>query len=163
MSHDMVAGVVEQWARERPDLDPSPLLVSARITRVAHLLDTALRPPFAAVGLGNGDFDVLTALRRAGAPHALRPVELSHQMLVTTGAVTKRVDRLVAQGYVDREATADDGRGKLIRLTASGLDLVDRMIGDHLANLDALLGVLSTSERGRLAGLLGRLALSLEE
>jgi hypothetical protein len=84
----MVAGVVEQWARERPDLDASPLEVSARITRVAHLLDTALRPPFAAVGLGNGDFDVLAALRRSGAPYELRPVELSHQVLVTTGAVT---------------------------------------------------------------------------
>jgi DNA-binding MarR family transcriptional regulator len=158
----MVAGVVEQWARERPDLDASPLEVSARITRVAHLLDTAFRPPFAAVGLGNGDFDVLTALRRSGAPYELRPVELSHQVLVTTGAVTKRVDRLAAQGYVDREATADDGRGKLVRLTPAGLDLVDRMIGEHLANLDALLGALDVSERETLAELLSRLALSLE-
>jgi DNA-binding MarR family transcriptional regulator len=158
----MVAGLVEQWARERPDLDASPLQVSARITRIAHLLDTALRPPFVAVGLGNGDFDVLTALRRAGAPYALRPVELSHQMLVTTGAVTKRVDRLAAQGYVDREAAADDGRGKLVRLTPAGLDLVDRMISEHLTNLDALVGALDTSERETLAELLSRLALSLE-
>jgi DNA-binding MarR family transcriptional regulator len=158
----MVAGLVEQWARERPDLDPSPLKVSARVMRVAHLLDIALRPPFAAAGLGNGDFDVLTALRRAGAPYALRPVELSHQMLVTTGAVTKRVDRLAAQGYVDREATADDGRGTLVRLTPAGLDLVDRMIAEHLANLDSLLGALDASERETLADLLSRLAVSLE-
>ena len=158
----MVAGLVEQWARERPDLDPSPLKVSARVMRVAHLLDIALRPPFAAAGLGNGDFDVLTALRRAGAPYALRPVELSHQMLVTTGAVTKRVDRLAAQGYVDREATADDGRGTLVRLTPAGLDLVDRMIAEHLANLDSLLGALDASERDTLAELLSRLAVSLE-
>ena len=158
----MVAGLVEQWARERPDLDPSPLKVSARVMRVAHLLDIALRPPFAAAGLGNGDFDVLTALRRAGAPYALRPVELSHQMLVTTGAVTKRVDRLAAQGYVDREATADDGRGTLVRLTPAGLDLVDRMIAEHLANLDSLLGALDASERETLAELLSRLAVSLE-
>ena len=158
----MVAGLVEQWTRERPDLDPSPLQVSARLMRVAHLLDTALRPPFAAVGLGNGDFDVLTALRRAGAPYALRPVELSHQMLVTTGAVTKRVDRLAAQGYVDREATADDGRGKLVRLTPAGLELVDRMIAEHLATLDSLLGTLDPTERETLAELLSRLAVSLE-
>ena len=158
----MVAGLVEQWARERPDLDPSPLKVSARVMRVAHLLDIALRPPFAAAGLGNGDFDALTALRRAGAPYALRPVELSHQMLVTTGAVTKRVDRLAAQGYVDREATADDGRGTLVRLTPAGLDLVDRMIAEHLANLDTLLGALDASERETLDDLLSRLAVSLE-
>ncbi len=158
----MVAGLVEQWARERPDLDPAPLQVSARIMRVAHLLDIALRPPFAAVGLGNGDFDVLTALRRAGAPYELRPVELSHQMLVTTGAVTKRVDRLAAQGYVDREAAVDDGRGKLVRLTPTGLDLVDQMIAEHLANVDRLLGALAATERDTLAALLSRLTLSLE-
>ena len=99
---------------------------------------------------------------RAGAPYALRPVELSHQMLVTTGAVTKRVDRLAAQGYVDREATADDGRGKLVRLTPAGLELVDRMIAEHLATLDSLLGTLDPTERETLAELLSRLAVSLE-
>lgn len=158
----MVARIAAQWARERPDLDASPLLVGGRVLRVAHLLDVGLRPPFVELGLGNGDFDVLTALRRAGAPYALRPGELSQQMLVTTGAVTKRVDRLVRQGYVDRRGTEADGRGRVVRLTDAGLEAVDRLIAVHLANLDTLLGALDDTERRTLGGLLGRLALSLE-
>jgi DNA-binding MarR family transcriptional regulator len=158
----VVSKIAEQWARERPDLDSSPLLVGGRVLRVAHLLDVALRPPFVEVGLGNGDFDVLTALRRAGAPYELRPGDLSQQMLVTTGAVTKRVDRLVRQGYVDRRGTEADGRGKVVRLTDAGLEAVDRLIAVHLANLDTLLGTLDDAERRTLGELLGRLALSLE-
>lgn len=162
VSTDVVAGIVDQWARERPDLDTSPLLVAGRVQRLAHLIDTRLRPPFAEAGLGNGDFDVLAALRRAGSPYALRPVELSRQLLVTTGAVTKRIDRLVHQGYVEREATDADGRGKLVRLTDRGLKLVDRMIEVHLANEDRLLAALDAGEREQLSQLLAKLARSLE-
>lgn len=158
----MVAEIVEQWATERPDLDATPLLVAGRVLRVAHLLDAALRPPFAETGLGNGDFDVLTALRRAGAPYELRPSQLSRQMLVTTGAVTKRVDRLLEQGHVERRGSEDDGRGRPVRLTASGSALVDRMIEVHLAHLDRLLDALDAGERTALGELLGTLALSLE-
>ena len=159
----MVAGIVDQWARERPDLDPSPMLVAGRIDRAAHLLDGALRPPFEAEQLGNGDFDVLAALRRSGPPFALRPVELSRAMLVTTGAVTKRIDRLEAAGLVDRRSSVeDDARGKVIRLTPAGRRLVDRMIAVHLANEDRLLGALSASERHTLGGLLAKLCASLE-
>lgn len=157
-----MAQIVDQWRTERPDLDASPLLVAGRIQRVAHLLDAGLRSPFAEIGLGNGDFDVLTGLRRSGAPFALRPVELSRQLLVTTGAVTKRIDRLADQGYVEREASDRDGRGKLVRLTDDGLALVDRMIAVHLTNEDRLLGALDRTERQLLGDLLARLAVSLE-
>lgn len=162
MSTDAVAGIVDQWAEQRPDLDPSPLLVAGRIQRVAHLLDAALRPPFEEEGLGNGDFDVLAALRRAGAPYALRPVEVSRQLLVTTGAVTKRIDRLVGQGLVERRAVADDGRGKVVSLTGAGLAFVDRMIAVHLDNEDRVLGALDPGEREHLGRLLAKLALALE-
>ena len=91
---DAVDRIVAQWAVERPDLDSSPMAVVGRIHRVADLLDSALRPPFAEEGLGNGDFDVLASLRRAGAPYRLTPSELTATMMVTSGAVTKRIDRL---------------------------------------------------------------------
>jgi DNA-binding MarR family transcriptional regulator len=162
VSEDDVTGIVDQWARQRPDLDASPILVVGRIARVNQKLDTALRPPFAADGLGNGDFDVLAALRRAGAPFSVRPGELSRALLVTTGAITKRIDRLERQGLVDRiGGVEDDGRGKLVRLTARGRALVDRLIAVHLANEDRLLSALSPAERRALAGLLAKLDASL--
>ena len=150
--------IVEQWGRERPDLDASPLLVVGRIARVDHALHTALRPPFAAEGLGPGDFDVLAALRRSGEPFTVRPAELSRTLLVTTGAITKRIDRLERQGYVERGGgVEDDGRGKIVQLTSQGRAFVDRMIAVHLANEDRLLAVLTRDERKTLAALLAKL------
>lgn len=163
VSVDVVAKIVEQWNRERPDLDASPMFVVGRIERIAHLLDAALRPPFEAEHLGNGDFDVLAALRRVGPPFALRPVELSRAMLVTTGAVTKRIDRLETAGLVDRRSSVEeDARGKLIRLTPAGRKLVDRMIAVHLANEDRLLAALSKRERQALGDLLAKFSVGLE-
>jgi DNA-binding MarR family transcriptional regulator len=162
VAEDVVAGIVEQWARERPDLDAAPMLVLGRVTRLAHVLDGLLRPPFAAAGLANGDFDVLAALRRAGAPFAARPTDLSRSLLVTTGAITKRLDRLEAQGLVARESADGDGRGKTVRLTAEGLATTDRLIEQHLANERRLVSGLTAAERAQLAELLGRLAEQLE-
>lgn len=159
---DPVDRIVRQWADERPDLDATPLLVAARLQRVAALMDAALRPPFAAIGLRNGDFDVLAALRRAGSPYSLRPVELHRELLVTTGAISKRIDRLVDQGYVDRSASDDDGRGTMVTLTDEGLELVDRMIEVHLTNEREILGDFDAAELATLAGLLRRLSVSLD-
>src|SRR3954469_19914405 len=108
------------------------MLVVGRLMRLAPLLDGRLRPPFAAEGLANGDFDVLAALRRGGGPVLGRPGGLSRAPGGTTGAITKRLDRLEAQGLVARESTDDDGRGKLIRLTPAGVATTDRMIAVHL-------------------------------
>jgi len=159
---DHVARVAAQWEQQRPDLDASPLLVLGRIERLAAVTDGLLRPTFAAAHLGNGDFAVLAALRRAGAPHALRPVELATSLLVTTGAVTKRIDRLEAQGLVTREDTPEDGRGKWTRLTPAGVALTDRLMTEHLVTEARLLAGLTAEEREGLARLLGRLATTLE-
>ncbi|WP_026922201.1 MarR family winged helix-turn-helix transcriptional regulator [Glycomyces arizonensis] len=163
MEHDAVAAFVEQWKRERPDLDPSPLLVIGRLFRVTEALDKHLRPPFAAAELGNGDFDVLAALRRSGEPYALAPGELSRTILVTTGAITKRVDRLEARGLVTRAVTEADARGRVVTLTESGRALTDELMAAHLENQRGLLGALSEKEQERLAELLGRLARSLDD
>jgi DNA-binding MarR family transcriptional regulator len=162
VSEDVVAGIVEQWARERPDLDTAPMLVVGRLLRLADVLDARLRPPFAAEGLANGDFDVLAALRRAGEPFLVRPVELSRSLMVTTGAITKRLDRLEAQGLVGRESADDDGRGKLIRLTPAGVATADRMMAVHLENQRQLISGLAAADREQLAALLGRLAALVE-
>ena len=160
---DAVHRIVEQWARERPDLDVAPMLVVGRIHRVADLLDQELRPVFAQADLGNGDFDVLASLRRAGAPYRLTPTELAGTTMVTSGAVTKRVDRLVEQGLVERSVSETDGRGRVVALTAKGKEVQERLFPQHLANEERLLGALDADERRRLGQLLSKLLLSLEE
>jgi len=159
---DAVDGFVAQWAVERPDLDTRPMAVIGRIHRLAALLDAGLRPPFAAEGLGNGDFDVLASLRRSGAPYRLTPTQLRATTMVTSGAVTKRVDRLEAAGLVTRSVSEADGRGRLIELTERGRELVDRVAGLHWANEDRLLGALDQSERDQLVTLLRKLLISLD-
>ena len=159
---DRAAEIVGQWRRQRPDLDPSPLLVLGRVQHLANLVDVVLRPPFAAEGLGNGDFDVLAALRREGAPFELSPGQLSERMLVTTGAVTKRVDRLVARGLVERSISEVDARGRVVRLTRAGRKLCDRLIGEHLANEAAILAPLSDRDRHTLERLLAQLVVAAE-
>jgi DNA-binding MarR family transcriptional regulator len=159
---DAVDVVVGQWRTERPDLDPSPMLVVGRISRLAQLLDTELRAPFAEAGLGQGDFDVLAALRRAGAPYARTPQQLLASLMVTSGAVTKQVDRLAGKGLVTREVNPDDRRGRSIALTATGLALVDELIATHLANQQRLLSGLSDSEVAQLTTGLARLTAALE-
>ncbi|MFG3555291.1 MarR family winged helix-turn-helix transcriptional regulator [Micromonospora sp. NPDC047557] len=157
MDEDRVAQIADQWRRERPDLDPDPLLIIGRIQHLAEALDGALRPPFAAADLGNGDFDVLAALRREGQPYTLTAGQLSERMLVTTGAVTKRVDRLIRRGLVSRAVSEGDARGRVVGLTPAGKTLTDRLIEEHLANEAAILSRLSDSDRRNLERLLATL------
>ncbi|MEU2232901.1 MarR family winged helix-turn-helix transcriptional regulator [Streptomyces vietnamensis] len=161
MEPDAITAIVDQWNRERPDLDASPMLVIGRLFRLTHALDRRLRPPFAAAGLGSGDFDLLAALRRAGEPYALSAGELSRTVLVTTGAITKRVDRLEARGLVARTVDEADSRGRLISLTPEGVALTDELIAVHLDNQRRLLAGLGGDEQAHLADLLERLALTL--
>ncbi|MER5567213.1 MarR family transcriptional regulator [Streptomyces goshikiensis] len=161
MQTDAITAIVDQWKRERPDLDATPMLVIGRLFRLTDALDQRLRPPFAAAGIGNGDFDVLAALRRSGKPYALSAGELSRTVLVTTGAITKRVDRLETSGLVSRSVTENDSRGRLIALTKEGLELTDQLIATHLANQRLLLAGLGSEEQTQLADLLERLTSTL--
>ena len=160
---DAVDRIAEQWARERPELDVGPMLVVGRLHRAADLLDQELRTVFARAGLGNGDFDVLASLRRAGAPYKLTPTELAGTTMVTSGAVTKRVDRLVKQGLVERTVSETDGRGRVVALTEKGRRVQEELHPLHLANEERLIAALDADERRELARLLGKLLLSLED
>lgn len=151
---DHVGRIIEQWAVERPDLDVSPMGIIGRLHRLAARLDAELRVVFAAAGLSDGDFDVLASLRRAGAPYELTPGELGATTMITSGAVTKRVDRLIAAGYVVRSVCADDARSRRIGLTDAGLRLVEGLFEEHLANEHRLVSSFSDGERAELARLL---------
>ena len=158
---DHVARIMAQWARERPDVDVSPQGIIGRLSRLSDALDDELRPVFAAAGLSDGDFDVLAALRRSGEPYALSPGALSGTTMVTSGAITKRVDRLVASGLVTRRVGDGDGRRRTVALTPRGLALIDRLFVEHMANEHRLLAGLTSRERSQLEGLLERWGRSL--
>jgi DNA-binding MarR family transcriptional regulator len=159
---DAVDAIVAQWRRERPDLDPSPMSVLGRISRLAALLERELDDVFARYRLAGSDFDVLATLRRSGEPYRLTPTELSRSTMVTTGGMTKRLDRLEASGLIRREADPRDRRGKLIALTDEGRELIDRAVEGHLENEERLLSSLSRSNRRELAELLRVMLLAID-
>lgn len=159
---DHVGRILGQWAVQRPDLDVSPMGIIGRIHRLAVLLHAELRPVFAEAGLSDGDFDVLASLRRSEPPHELTPGELAGATMVTSGAITKRVDRLVGSGLVTREVCGDDARSRRIQLTKQGRVLVDDLLAKHVANEHRLLAGLSELERTRLAHLLETWGRSLD-
>jgi DNA-binding MarR family transcriptional regulator len=162
MEPDHVDTILEQWARERPDLDASPIGLIGRLHRLADVLNVELRKVFAEQGLGDGDFDVLVTLRRHGAPYELTPGELGASTMVTSSAVTKRIDRLERAGLVTRTVSEYDARSRRVRLTDAGFALVDRLMADHVANEARLVAGLSPEDRRRLADLLRRWGQSLD-
>ncbi len=158
---DHVRHVLEQWQREAPELDRSPMGVVGRISRLAQLLQAELEPIFAAHDVNGGEFDVLAALRRAGRPYRLTPTELSKALMVTSGGMTKRLAALDGRGLIRRERDPNDGRSTTVSLTGDGKRLVETILPEHVANEERLLSELSTKQRADLAGLLETLAVSL--
>jgi DNA-binding MarR family transcriptional regulator len=161
-ANDEVDRIVDAWERERPDLDFAPLQVLSRVGRLARHLERARRTAFAASDLELWEFDVLSALRRAGAPYQLSPKALLQQTLVSSGTMTNRIDRLVERELVERETDPNDGRGILVVMTERGRDRVDSAIALLLVGESELLDGLSPVERERLSALLRRLSLDFD-
>lgn len=153
-SPDHVDEILAQWRRERPDLDPSPIGVFGRLSRVDRLADAALAEGIAPHGLQPGWFDLLAALRRQGAPYELTPTRLTEATLLSSGGTTKRLDRLAEAGLIERLPDPHDRRGTLVRLTRQGKQVIDRALQTHLENERRLLQVLSRDEQRTFEGLL---------
>jgi DNA-binding MarR family transcriptional regulator len=158
---DGVDRIIEQWRRERPELDHSPIGVVGRISRLARELEQRLEPVYREHGLEPGWHDVLATLRRTGPPFELRPTDLTGTLMLTSSGTTKRLDRLERAGLVERAPDPQDRRGVLIRLTDKGRDVIDATTEAHLANERRLLAALSDAEREQLASLLRRLQLGI--
>ncbi|WP_326796309.1 MarR family transcriptional regulator [Streptomyces sp. NBC_01808] len=154
---DEVDRLVVAWRRERPDLDVEPLEVLSRVSRLARHLDRARRLAFAEHGLEGWEFDVLTALRRAGEPYQLSPGQLLTQTLVTSGTMTNRIDRLAKKDLVERLPDPSDRRGVLVRLTAEGRERADAALAALLKQERAILAELAPERRRELADLLRQL------
>ncbi len=151
--------VLAQWREQRPDLDTGPMGVVGRVGRLARIFDAELNRTFAKHGLDRSSFDVLATLRRNG--RRLTPTELMKSSMITSGAVTQRLDRLEDRGLVSRSPSEADGRGVVVDLTDAGRDLLDRVLPDHLATEDRLLAALPGIDRAVLAATLRTLLESL--
>ncbi|MFG3253358.1 MarR family winged helix-turn-helix transcriptional regulator [Streptomyces sp. NPDC048172] len=163
-SADAIDELRAQWQRERPDLDGPGLDAMAligRIKRAAGLLERGMKPVFAEHGLEGPEFDVLATLRRAGAPHEMTPGGLLKSAMVTSGAITNRLDKLERKGYVERYPDPDDRRAVRVRLTDEGLAVVDRAVEAHTENEQRMLAALKEPERTALESALRHLLVSL--
>ena len=156
---DGVDAIIEQWQRERPELDHSPIGVVGRVSRLARAIEDRLEPVYKAHGLEPGWHDVLATLRRSGT--RLRPTDLTNATMLTSSGMTKRLDKLEAAGLVAREPDPGDRRGTLITLTAAGRELIDALTEAHLENERRILGGLDPLEQRQLANLLRKLQLGL--
>lgn len=159
---DGVDEILDQWAQERPDLDTSPMAVIGRISRLERQIDPLLSAVFRKFGLERWSFDVLATLRRSGRPYELTPTQLFNSLMLTSGAITYRIDEMVKAGLVQRTPDPEDRRGVRIRITELGLRKIDRALDAHVRNEAAMLNGLSTSERAVLSSLLRRLLHTVE-
>jgi DNA-binding MarR family transcriptional regulator len=160
MHKDAIDRIVDQWNRERPTLDVSVTHVLQRISRVYMLQTASFASVFDRFGITFGEFEVLAALLRSGPPHQMSPSELVGAVVLSSGAMTNRIDRVEALGLVERLPDPDDRRGTLVALTREGQRTVDAAVVAHLANEERLIGALSATERRTLAQLLRTLLLS---
>ena len=154
---DHVATVLEQWARERPDVDVTPMGVIGRLSRVARRIDDRLARNFALHGIDAATFDVLATLRRSGVPYTLSPKALRDSSMVTSSAIAQRLNKVEADGLVRRTLSQSDGRGKEVQLTEKGRKIIDDLLPHHAAEEHAILETLTPDQQTTLAGLLARL------
>jgi DNA-binding MarR family transcriptional regulator len=140
--NDAVDDIMDQWRRERPDLDPSPMGLIGRLARCEMLLRRKLDQTFAQFGMSSWEFDVLATLRRAGHPYSLAPTALYSSLMVTSGTMTHRLQRLEKIGLVERVKHSEDLRSTLVQLTEAGLQLINKAVEAHIANEQAILDLL---------------------
>jgi DNA-binding MarR family transcriptional regulator len=158
---DVVDVFLEQWAREAPDLDTAPIRVTARVSRVAQLLERHTTAALAPFDLAPSDYNILAALRRSAPPHRLNAGRLTATVLSISGTMTRRVDRLASRGLVTTDVDPADRRSTVVTLTATGRQLVERAAEALVESEARLLEGLPGESRDQLADLLRALLLSL--
>ncbi|GIL01970.1 MAG: MarR family transcriptional regulator [Alphaproteobacteria bacterium] len=159
---DHVDRLREQWARELPDLDTTPMGVLGRIHRLANLVRPGIEATFAGFGLDRGEFDVIATLRRSGPPYRLTPTELYRSLMISSGGLTHRLDRLERAGLIRRERSPSDGRSFHIALTPRGRDRAEAAFRADMAAEARVLAAMAPQQRAALAELLRELLLIRE-
>lgn len=158
MVQDHVALIIRQWEKERPDLDPSPIGVVGRLSRLSRLAEHKIEVNFKKYNLHGGTYDLLATLRRNGEPFTLTPTQLQTEMMLSSGATTYRIDLLEKRGLLERSPDPDDRRGTLVKLTEAGKKLTNEVAETHLATEREFLSSLTEKQKRDLAELLGQLA-----
>lgn len=159
---DHVDRLRAQWARELPDLDTEPMAILGRAYRLSNLVRPGIEATFAGFGLDRGEFDVISTLRRSGPPYRLTPTELYTSLMISSGGLTHRLDRLEKAGFVSREKSASDGRSILVALTEAGRRRAEEAFRADMANEARLLTGLAPQDREDLARLLRKLLSAVE-
>ncbi|MEH6578716.1 MAG: MarR family transcriptional regulator [Amphritea sp.] len=153
-----------QWQREMPGLDLLPMKVVGNLGKATRLITRDyLNPFFKSHGLQQGEFDVLATLRRSGAPYELAPTQLFEALMISSGGMTNRLDRLEKSGLIARTPNPEDRRGTLVALTEEGLELINRIVPLHVENEARALATLSRKEQEMLESLLEKLLDGLDE
>ncbi|MFE9306381.1 MarR family winged helix-turn-helix transcriptional regulator [Streptomyces sp. NPDC020792] len=160
---DAVDAIIGQWAAVRPDLDTAGMEVFGRIFRLSRAMGDRMEKAYAPFGISRGEFDVLATLRRAGEPYTLSPRQLSATLMLTTGGMTGRLDKLEAAGLLRRSPDPHDRRGLKVTLTDKGLRLIDEAVGAGLAAQTEALSALGAERAGELAALLRELLAGTSE
>jgi DNA-binding MarR family transcriptional regulator len=163
MESDPVDKILSQWQRERSDLDVSPMGIIGRIGRLSKHLDRSIQETVLDFGLNGGEFDVLATLRRSGQPYQLSPTELFNTLMISSGTITHRIDRLEQADLVKRIPDPSDRRGMLVQLTDRGFNTIEQAVEAHVANGHRLIAALEEGERKVLTQLLRKLLISFEE
>ena len=160
MPHDDIDAILDQWSEERPELDTAPLGIVIRVMTLSRLFSREAARALEPLGLELWEYDVLSALRRQGRPFALAATRLARQTGLSSGAMTNRIDRLEARGYVSRKPDAEDRRSVIVKLTAAGRKVIDKAIHQRLDVARESLGELKAGERRELADLLRKVVLA---
>ncbi|MBV7500692.1 MULTISPECIES: MarR family winged helix-turn-helix transcriptional regulator [unclassified Achromobacter] len=161
--NDRARRAQEEWQRERPDIDANVMALVGRLLQATHLLERNWFLPLAAqFELHQGEFDVIATLRRSGNPYAMTPTDLHEGLMLSSGAMTSRLDRLERKGLIERVPSPNDRRSTLVRLTPAGLALIDKLLPLHVANEQQAMASLTQKEQAQLDGLLAKMIVGLE-
>ena len=159
---DQIDRIVDLWQQARPDLALGSTEVIGRIVRLEYFITRRVLQDLANYGLNVGEFDVLAALRRHPPTFQLSPNQLQNMVLISSGALTNRINRLESRGLVSRAQAEHDKRGVIVTLTELGFKIVEEAVGHHLAAEAELANVLSGTEQQQLSALLKKMLVAVE-
>jgi len=160
-AQDHVDRLRGQWARELPDLNTEPMEILGRAMRITNMVRPSIEATFAGFDLDRGEFDVIATLRRSGPPYRLTPTDMYTSLMISSGGLTHRLERLEKAGLIRREKSPHDGRSMLVALTDRGIALSEKAFRTDMASELRFLDVLDAEERNALAGLLRKLTLGI--
>ncbi|CAH0530816.1 hypothetical protein CTH30272_03161 [Allocatenococcus thiocycli] len=161
MSLDSVDSILAQWKSVRPDLDCSSMGVIGRLRRTSNAWKSKMDKVFKEHGLSSIEFDILATMRRSD-PSGITPTELYKTLMLSSGAVSTRLEQLVKEGLVERISSEQDRRSCKVTLTSKGVELIDTALAAHVENMDNMLNALTKKEQDQLAGLLRKVLICEE-